>query len=558
MSNAIPEIQKTKCLLIFGYNAADSHPVVARHILKARANGAKIIVCDPRKIESARVADQWLALKNGSNMALVNALANVIIEENLYDKEYVANNTEGFDAFRELVSRYTPESVETTTGLKAEDIRLAARTYAAAPEAMILWGMGVTQYGQAVDVVRGLAGLALLTGNFGREGVGCGPVRGQNNVQGTCDMGMLPHQFPGYQSVEDAEIRAKFEAAWGVSLSGKPGYRLTEIGHKVDEGICKAFYVFGEDPAQTEADLAAMRETMRKMELVIVQDIFMTQTAEFADVIFPATSWGEHEGVYSSADRGFQRFYKAITPPGDVKPDWEIFSLLATRMGYPMSYQNTQEIWDEMRHLAPLYTGATYEKMEGLKSVQWPCPTEDHPGTPFLFEGNKFSTPSGKGQFIAAEWRAPLEQPDAEYPLVLSTVREVGHYSCRSMTGNCSALQTLEDEPGYVQMHPDDARQLGIDDQQLVWVSSRRGKVISRANYNERVNKGVVYMTYQWWIGACNELTIEHVDPISSTPEFKYCAVKVENIEDQSWAENYVQTEYSNLKARLKSHVVNA
>lgn len=558
MSNAIPEIQKTKCLLIFGYNAADSHPVVARHILKARANGAKIIVCDPRKIESARVADQWLALKNGSNMALVNALANVIIEENLYDKEYVANNTEGFDAFRELVSRYTPESVETTTGLKAEDIRLAARTYAAAPEAMILWGMGVTQYGQAVDVVRGLAGLALLTGNFGREGVGCGPVRGQNNVQGTCDMGMLPHQFPGYQSVEDADIRAKFEAAWGVQLSGKPGYRLTEIGHKVEEGICKAFYVFGEDPAQTEADLAAMRETMRKMELVIVQDIFMTQTAEFADVIFPATSWGEHEGVYSSADRGFQRFYKAITPPGDVKPDWEIFSLLATRMGYPMSYQNTQEIWDEMRHLAPLYTGVTYEKMEGLKSVQWPCPTEDHPGTPFLFEGNKFSTPSGKGQFIAAEWRAPLEQPDAQYPLVLSTVREVGHYSCRSMTGNCSALQTLEDEPGYVQMHPDDARQLGIDDQQLVWVSSRRGKVISRANYNERVNKGVVYMTYQWWIGACNELTIEHVDPISSTPEFKYCAVKVENIEDQSWAENYVQTEYSNLKARLKSHVVNA
>ncbi|KJF89052.1 formate dehydrogenase [Photobacterium leiognathi] len=558
MSNAIPEIQKTKCLLIFGYNAADSHPVVARHILKARANGAKIIVCDPRKIESARVADQWLALKNGSNMALVNALANVIIEENLYDKDYVTNNTEGFEAFRELVSRYTPESVEQTTGLKAEDIRLAARTYAAAPEAMILWGMGVTQYGQAVDVVRGLAALALLTGNFGREGVGCGPVRGQNNVQGTCDMGMLPHQYPGYQSVEDADVRAKFEAAWGVPLSDKPGYRLTEIGHKVDEGICKAFYVFGEDPAQTEADLAAMRETMRKMELVIVQDIFMTQTAEFADVIFPATSWGEHEGVYSSADRGFQRFYKAITPPGDVKPDWEIFSLLATRMGYPMSYQNTQEIWDEMRHLAPLYTGVTYEKMEGLKSVQWPCPTEDHPGTPFLFEGNTFSTPSGKGQFIGAEWRAPLEQPDAEYPLVLSTVREVGHYSCRSMTGNCSALQTLADEPGYVQIHPDDARQLGIDDQQLVWVSSRRGKIISRANYNERVNKGVVYMTYQWWIGACNELTIEYVDPISSTPEFKYCAVKVENIDDQAWAENHVQTEYTKLKARLKNHVVNA
>lgn len=558
MSNAIPEIQHTKCLLIFGYNAADSHPVVARHILKARANGAKIIVCDPRKIESARVADQWLALNNGSNMALVNALANVIIEEGLYNKEFVQNHTEGFAEFREIASHYPPESVEQVTGLTAQEIRLAARTYAAAPEAMILWGMGVTQYGQAVDVVRGLAGLALLTGNFGRRGVGCGPVRGQNNVQGTCDMGMLPHQFPGYQDVTDDAVRSKFEQAWGVSLSGTPGYRLTEMGHKVEEGICKAFYIFGEDPAQTEADLAAMRDTMRKMELVIVQDIFMTQTAEFADVIFPATSWGEHEGVYSSADRGFQRFYKAVKPTGDVKPDWEIFSLLATRMGYPMSYNNTEEIWDELRSLCPLYAGVTYDKMADLKSVQWPCPTEDHPGTSYLFEGNQFSTPSGKGIFIGAEWRAPLEQPDAEYPLVLSTVREVGHYSCRSMTGNCAALQTLADEPGYVQMHPDDAKALGIADQQLVWVSSRRGKVISRANYNERVNKGVVYMTYQWWIGACNELTIEHLDPISKTPEFKYCAVKVEHIDDQSWAENHVQTEYSNLKARLRNHVINA
>lgn len=549
MSNAIPEIQKTKCLLIFGYNAADSHPVVARHIIKARENGAKVIVVDPRKIESARIADQWLSLKNGSNMALVNAMAYTLIEEGLYDKNYVQQYTEGFDAFYDVVKNYAPEKVEHITGVNAADLRLAARTYAQASEAMILWGMGVTQYGQAVDVVRGLAGLALMTGNFGREGVGCGPVRGQNNVQGTCDLGMLPHQFPGYQSVTDDAIRDKFEKAWGVKLSNKPGYRLTEIGHKVEEGICKAFYIFGEDPAQTEADLNAMRETLSKMELVIAQDIFMTKTVELADVVFPATSWGEHEGVYSSADRGFQRFYKAITPPPNVKPDWEIFSLLATRMGYPMHYNNTQEIWDELRSLAPLYAGATYEKMEGLKSVQWPCPTEDHPGTPFLFEGNKFSTPSGKGQFIAAEWRPPLEQPDEEYPLVLSTVREVGHYSCRSMTGNCSALATLADEPGYVQMNPADAAAFGIKDQQLIWISSRRGKVISRASCNERINKGVVYMTYQWWIGACNELTIEHVDPISNTPEFKYCAVKVEVIDDQAWAENYVQTEYSEMKA---------
>ena len=553
MSNAITEIQDTKCLLVFGYNAADSHPVVARHINKARANGAKVIVVDPRKIESARTADQWLALKNGSNMAVVNAIANVLITEKLVDQTYINKYTEGFKEFKAVVKKYTPESVEKVTGLKADEIRLAARTYAAAPNAMILWGMGVTQYGQATDVVRGLAAIALMTGNFGKRGAGCGPVRGQNNVQGTCDMGMLPDTYPGYQKVTDDAAREKFEKHWGVKLSPNEGYKITDLGHKVKDGSCRAYYIFGEDPAQTEADLAHLRKTLQAMELVIVQDIFMTQTAEMADVIFPSTSWGEHEGVYSSADRGFQRFSKAVTPPPGVKTDWEIFCLMSEAMGYSMSYNNTKEIWDEIRELCPLYAGATYEKMEGLKSVQWPCPTEDHPGTSFLFEGNKFSTPSGKGLFIPAQWRAPMEQPDADYPLVLSTVREVGHYSCRSMTGNCSALQTLADEPGYIQMNPADCEKYGVKDQDLVWISSRRGKVISRIRSNERVNKDVVYMTYQWWIGACNELTIEHVDPISATPEYKYCAVKVEGIEDQTWAENYVQTEYSNLKSKLRA-----
>lgn len=552
MSNSITEIQETKCLFVFGYNAADSHPIVAKHILKAKANGAKVIVCDPRMVETARIADQWLPLKNGSNMALINAFANVLIEEGLYDSEFVALHADHFEEYCETVKKYTPEYVETITGLKAEEIRQAIRTYANASESMILWGMGVTQYGQAVDVVKGLASLAVMTGNFGRRGVGVGPVRGQNNVQGTCDMGMLPNVYPGYQNVDDDEVRAKFEQAWGVPLSPTPGYTLTTLGHRVKDGSCKAYYIFGEDPAQTEADLAHLRKTIKGMELVIVQDIFMTQTAEMADVIFPATSWGEHECVYSSADRGFQRSFQAINPPENVKHDWEIFCLMSTAMGYPMSYRNTEEIWDEVRSIAPLFAGATYEKMEGLKTVQWPCPTVDHPGTSFLFEGAKFTTPNGRAQLFASEWRPPLEQPDEEYPLVLSTVREVGHYSCRSMTGNCSALQTLADEPGYVQIHPDDARALGLRDQQLVWISSRRGKVITRAAVNERVNMGAVYMTYQWWIGACNELTIEHLDPISFTPEYKYCAVKIELIQDQTWAENYVQTEYSALKSKLR------
>ncbi|TCV99256.1 formate dehydrogenase subunit alpha [Biostraticola tofi] len=556
MSNSIGDIENSKCLLIIGYNCADSHPIVARRVLKAKEKGAQIVVCDPRRIETARIADQHLQINNGCNMALVNAFAHVLIEENLYDTDYVAKYTQGFEAYRQLVADFAPEAVEELTGVSAQQIRQAMRTYASAPSATIMWGMGVTQFGQAVDVVKGLASLALLTGNLGRPNVGVGPVRGQNNVQGACDMGVLPNEFPGYQSVTDPEVRAKFAAAWGIDadkMDSEVGYRITEVPHLVHEGKVKAYYIMGEDPLQTEADLSLVRGAFAALDFIVVQDIFMTKTAEQADVILPATSWGEHGGVFSCADRGFQRFEKAIEPQYNVKRDWEIISLLATELGYPMHYQDNQQIWDEMRELCPLFYGATYEKMGELGHIQWPCPTLDHPGTPYLYEGNRFTTPSGKGQLFATAWRAPAEVPDSAYPLVLCTVREVGHYSCRSMTGNCAALQTLADEPGFVQIHPQDADLLGISDQQLVWVSSRRGKVISRANFNERINKGAVYMTYQWWIGACNELTQENLDPISKTPETKYCAVKLEAISDQHWAENYAQQSYSDMKARLRS-----
>jgi formate dehydrogenase (hydrogenase) len=554
MSNSIPEIEDTGCVFIFGYNAADSHPIVARRIVNAKQKGAKVIVVDPRMTESARIADLWLQLRNGSNMALVNAFGNVLIEEGLYNKEYVAKHTEGFEQYREIVAKYTPEYAETITGVPADAIRNAMRMYAAAPNAFILYGMGVTHYGQAVDVVKGLSGLALLTGNFGRPNVGIGPVRGQNNVQGSCDHGALPNVFPGYQSVTDERVRAKFEKAWGVAqLPGKVGYTLTDVPHLVKEGKLKAYYIFGEDVVQTDPDAASVREALQTLELVIVQDIFMNKTAMFADVILPATSWGEHEGTYSTADRGFQRFRKAIEPKGDVKPDWEIISLLATAMGYPMKYNNTEEIWNEMRTLCPSFAGVTYERLEKLGTLQWPCPTEEHPGTPYLYGGNRFNTPSGKGQLFASEWRPPIEQPDSQYPLILSTVREVGHYSARTMTGNCAALQVLADEPGYLQIHSKDAQNLGIQDQELVWILSRRGKVISRASVTDRVNAGAVYMTYQWWVGACNELTIHHVDPISKTPEYKFCAVAVEKIKDQPWAERYVQEEYTKIKAQMNS-----
>ncbi|MBC1186375.1 formate dehydrogenase subunit alpha [Kluyvera sp. SCKS090646] len=556
MSNSIGDIENSRCLLVFGYNCADSHPIVARRVIKAKDKGAKIIVCDPRRIETARIADQHLQMRNGSNMALVNAFAHVLLEEDLYDHEYVSRYTTGLDELREIVKDYAPEAVESLTGIPAMQVRQAMRTYAAAPSATIMWGMGVTQFGQAVDVVKGLASLALLTGNLGREAVGVGPVRGQNNVQGACDMGVLPNQFPGYQDVVDAAVREKFAKAWGIDASlmdDKVGVRITEVPHLAIEGKVKAYYIMGEDPLQTEADLGLVRKGFEALDFVVVQDIFMTKTAEQADVLLPATSWGEHGGVFTCADRGFQRFEKAIEPTYNVKRDWEIISLLASEMGYPMHYDDNQQIWDEMRELCPLFYGVTYEKMGEMGHVQWPCPTLDHPGTPYLYEGNQFATPDGKGHLFAAPWRAPAETPDADFPLVLCTVREVGHYSCRSMTGNCAALQSLADEPGFVQMNPQDANLLGVHDKQLVWVSSRRGKVISRACVSERINHGSVYMTYQWWIGACNELTQDNLDPISKTPETKYCAVKIEAIEDQNWAEIYAQDSYQSMKTRLNA-----
>ncbi|HAM4392962.1 TPA: formate dehydrogenase subunit alpha [Escherichia coli] len=554
MSNAINEIDNTDLVFVFGYNPADSHPIVANHVINAKRNGAKIIVCDPRKIETARIADMHIALKNGSNIALLNAMGHVIIEENLYDKAFVASRTEGFEEYRKIVEGYTPESVEDITGVSASEIRQAARMYAQAKSAAILWGMGVTQFYQGVETVRSLTSLAMLTGNLGKPHAGVNPVRGQNNVQGACDMGALPDTYPGYQYVKDPANREKFAKAWGVeSLPAHTGYRISELPHRAAHGEVRAAYIMGEDPLQTDAELSAVRKAFEDLELVIVQDIFMTKTASAADVILPSTSWGEHEGVFTAADRGFQRFFKAVEPKWDLKTDWQIISEIATRMGYPMHYNNTQEIWDELRHLCPDFYGATYEKMGELGFIQWPCrdTSDADQGTSYLFK-EKFDTPNGLAQFFTCDWVAPIDKLTDEYPMVLSTVREVGHYSCRSMTGNCAALAALADEPGYAQINTEDAKRLGIEDEALVWVHSRKGKIITRAQVSDRPNKGAIYMTYQWWIGACNELVTENLSPITKTPEYKYCAVRVESIADQRAAEQYVIDEYNKLKTRLR------
>lgn len=554
MSNSIPEIEDTDLLLIFGYNGADSHPIVARRIVKAKEKGAKIIAVDPRITETARISDMHLDLKGGTNMMLVNAFGNVLINENLYDKDFVANHTDNFEEYKKIVEPYTPEYAEKYTKIPANTIKNAMREYAKAKNAMILYGMGVCQFSQAVDVVKGLASLALLTGNLGRPNVGIGPVRGQNNVQGACDMGALPDVYPGYQKVTNPEIRSKFEKAWGVTLPSEIGVKLTEVPHAVlEENKIKAYYIFGEDPVQSDPDATEVREALDACEFVVVQDIFMNKTALHADVILPATSWGEHEGVYSCADRGFQRIRKAVKPKGDVKTDWDIICRVSTAMGYPMKYNNTKEIWDEMRSLTPSFFGATYEKIEKLGCVQWPCRDEsdEDKGSVFLHKDGNFSTDNGRGKLFGADWRPPYEIEDAEYPFSLSTVREVGHYSVRTMTGNCRTLSQLEDEPGYLQINYKDAQKLNIKDKEIIRVSSRRGSVLTRALVTDRVQEGATYMTYQWWVGACNELTISSLDPISKTPEYKYCAIKVEKIDDQNYAEECVKNEYKDLRTKM-------
>lgn len=438
MSVSIPTLEEADCILLIGYNPAASHPIVARRIVKAKERGAELIVCDPRVIESARIADLYLPLANGSNLAFVNALAYTIVDEELADFDFIDEHTEGFDDWWEIVQDYAPEDVEDVCGLPAELIRQAARRYATAETAIVGWGMGVTQHAQGVQTVRAIAALALITGHIGKPRSGLAPVRGQNNVQGSCDMGMWPSLYPGYQRVDDPAARAKFAAAWGVPeerLSLKPGWKLTDLPHEVEEGKIRAFYNFGEDPLQTEPDTAQMRRTMENLDLLISQDIFMTQTTALADVVLPATSWAEHDAVYTASDRSFQLTTAALPPKGECRHDWEIFADLSTRMGYPMRYESTREIWDEVRSLCPQFAGATYEKMAGTGYAQWPIRAEaaddpDNHGTPELYAGGAFTTPNGKGRLVAAHWRPPTEKPDDAWPLVLCTVREVGHYSC--------------------------------------------------------------------------------------------------------------------------------
>ena len=523
MTNSIDEIEYTNAIFAIGTNTTENHPVIGAKVKRAvRQQGAKLIVADPRKIDLVKYAAIWLRQRPGTDVALLNGMMNVIISENLYAKEYVESRTEGFEDMKKVVEKYTPAYAEKITGVPAEDIKTAARIYAQAGKASLLYTMGITQHTTGVDNVKSCANLAMLCGYVGIEGGGVNPLRGQNNVQGACDMGALPVVFTGYQPIGNDEARAKFEKAWGVTLPAKAGLTIVETLNAAHEGKVKALYVCGENPMLSDPDLTHAKESLGHLDLLVVQDILLSETAQLAHVVLPAACFAEKDGTFSNTERRVQMVRKAVEAPGQAKADWEIISELSTKMGYPMNYSNPEAIMKEINALTPSYAGITYDRLE-KSGIQWPCPNESHPGTKFLHI-DRFSR--GLGLMSAIEYKPPAEVPDKDYPFVMTTGRVLYHYHTATMSRLSKGIMERCPE-SLVEIHPDDAKKLGIKDGQLAKVSSRRGVVEAKSTVTDRVPEGTIFMNFHFREAAVNLLTNPALDPICKIPEYKVCAVNV-------------------------------
>lgn len=524
MTNSIDEIENANVILAVGTNTTENHPVIGSKVKRAvRKQGAKLIVIDPREITLTKYADIWLRPKAGTNVAVINGLMNAVINEGLLAKDYIAERTEGFEEMKKVLEKYTPEYVEQITGVPANDIRAAARLYAKGPKSSILYCMGVTQHATGTDGVKSVANLAMLCGMVGIESGGVNPLRGQNNVQGACDMGALPVSFPAYQRVDDDQVRAKFEKAWGVPLSGKPGLTVVEIMNAAHKGEIKGLHVMGENLMLSDPDLTHVEESLKKLDFLVVQDIFLTETAKFADVVLPSACFAEKEGTFSNTERRVQRVRKAVEAPGEAKQDWMIISELAQKMGYPMKYGSASEIMNELGTVTPSYAGISFARLEG-EGLQWPCPTAEHPGTKYLHK-DKFSR--GKGLFTAIEFKPSAEQTDSSYPLILTTGRVLYHYHTGTMT-RLSRGSSERYPESLVEINPADAESHGIKNGDMVRVSSRRGSVEAKANVTGKSPKGTIFMNFHFREAAVNRLTNPALDPVGKIPEYKVCAVKIE------------------------------
>lgn len=524
MTNSTELYKQADVLLVAGLNLTEMYPVFADFVKSAVARGElKLIVIDPRKTELVDYAQVWIRPKLGTDIAWINGMINVILEENLQDATFIADRTEGFDELKSVIATYTPQKVKEITGVAESDIVAAARLYGQASRAAILYGMGITQHIHGTDNVSGLCNLALVTGNLGKAGTGVNTIAKQNNGQGAGDMGCLPPIYPGGQKVADPQSNEKFEKAWGTSLSKKPG--MTESDMVLDKGRLKGLFVLGGNPMRSGPNVNKVQEVLEGMDFVVVQDMFMTETAEMADVVLPACSFAEKDGTFTNVSRLVQRVRKIIEPQGESKPDWEIICQLSTRMGYDMNYAHPEQIMDEISTLTPPYGGISYQRLEA-SGLRWPCPSAEHPGTPFLWE-KKFNTPTGRGQFFPAEYQRPAELPDEEYPFALTTGKNLYHLHTGSYTQQSVALSRLASED-RLEMNPSDAERLGVVNGEKVKVCSRRGTIGIKVKVADRVSEGTVFTTFH--SSAVNQLTNDSLDALAKAPELKICGVKIEKV----------------------------
>lgn len=526
MTNSIHDIPQADVLLVTGSNTTEAHPVLALQMKKAvRQYGAKLLLIDPRRIELADFAYLHLRHKPGTDVALFNAMAHAIIAHSWTNERFIAERTEGFAVLKEALADWPPERAAVITGVRARDIVAAAQLYAQATNGAIFWAMGITQHTSGTDNVKALSNLALLTGHIGRPGTGLNPLRGQNNVQGACDMGGLVNVYPGYQPVTSEDARRKFAAGWDVpyeSLSPRVGLTVTEIMQGVLDGRVHAIYIMGENPMLSDPNLSHVEEALRAVDFLVVQDIFPNETAELADVILPAASFAEKGGTFTSTERRVQMVRPAFAPPGAARQDWQIITELANRLGHNWHYESPAEIFAEMAELTPQYAGMNHARLE-QDGLQWPCPTPDHPGTPVLHT-SQFSR--GLGLFCPVAYRPPAEETDEEYPFILSTGRILFHWHGGTMSRRSPGLEAIAPE-AEVEINPADAACLGIATGDWVSVASRRGEVLAAAKVTRRSPKGTVFMTFHYAEAAVNLLTIDAVDPTAKIPEYKVCAVKI-------------------------------
>ena len=527
-TNSLAQMPGMDVLFLFGSNPTEAHPIVSLHLKEALSKGAKLIVSDPRKTWMAQRADVWMNLKPGSNIALLNGLINVILANGWENKEFIAKRTENLEELRAKVAEYDLDRVEELTGVDREKIIEAARTYSHADKAMIVYGLGVTEHRTGTENAMAISNLALVCGQIGRPSTGIMALRGQNNVQGASDLGPLPATLPGYQSVADEKIRDKFENAWGKKIKKEAGLKSVEMLDECVRGRFKGIFILGEDPAQTDPDLTHVRKALVSVDFLVVQDIFHTETTRFADVILPGASFAEKDGTFTNGERRIQRVRRAI-PPLAGMAEWEVLCKISTLMGYQMSYESPAEIMDEIASLVPIYGGISYDRLED-KGIQWPCPDKNHPGTTTLYT-DLFARANGLASFMALDHQGSGEVPDEKYPLVLITGRIREHYNNGSMTRRSHGIAQIVPIE-HVEISPEDAKALGIKDKHWVKVSSRRGEVKVKAKVTDRSQKGNVFMTFHHQNVLTNVLTSDHRDPISGTPEYKACAVRVEKFEE--------------------------